>query len=453
MSLLSLETDCFQTWQFDIEYKASFIEREMLSTADDIPGANTIPENIELGEYIYCKDRDDYYYNKTSYGICIGVTQAPDNVTDIGSGHQVDLNVTKLYNGIPSGVSYVSVAAEDLSTFIQIYDKSGQADAIQCIFIYPYDGYSHESHQWFKNGVTQAGGIYVDYVESSTDSTNLSPFEFTKPSTLGNNFIPKNQKLYTFPFSFFNITNNVGLTEPFRYEDFTLVNNKIKFNISCCLTPGMSIKAIPYKYKWTTSTTIDEFNELFNDGIVSGKLPIGSWNSDVYINWLTQNSLNVPLSIIGSGMQIGAGISLSATGGGALSGGSQIASGIMGVATTLSKIYEASLTPNQARGNINCSDINYSWNSGMFSVYHLSIKNEYLQIADNFFSMYGYKTNLVKIPNLNNRSNWNYVKTINCNLLGDIPQKDMQKLKEMFNNGITLWHNPTTFLDYSQTNS
>lgn len=83
----------------------------------------------------------------------------------------------------------------------------------------------------------------------------------------------------------------------------------------------------------------------------------------------------------------------------------------------------------------------------------MSIKNEYARVIDNFFSMYGYKTNLVKLPNLSNRSKWNYVKTINANILGDIPQKDLQKIKDLFNNGITLWHNPLYFLDYSQTNS
>lgn len=32
-----ITTDVFQTWQFDITFKESFIEREMLATADDIP--------------------------------------------------------------------------------------------------------------------------------------------------------------------------------------------------------------------------------------------------------------------------------------------------------------------------------------------------------------------------------------------------------------------------------
>ena len=59
----------------------------------------------------------------------------------------------------------------------------------------------------------------------------------------------------------------------------------------------------------------------------------------------------------------------------------------------------------------------------------------------------------VKIPNVTGRTNWNYVKTIDANILGDIPQEDMQKLKDIFNSGVTFWHNPNTFLDYSQSNN
>ena len=66
--------------------------------------------------------------------------------------------------------------------------------------------------------------------------------------------------------------------------------------------------------------------------------------------------------------------------------------------------------------------------------------------------MYGYSTNTLKIPNLNNRPNWNYIKTIGINIVADIPQEDLQTIKNIFDNGVTLWHKPTTFLDYSQNN-
>lgn len=88
-----------------------------------------------------------------------------------------------------------------------------------------------------------------------------------------------------------------------------------------------------------------------------------------------------------------------------------------------------------------------------FSFYKMSIKQEYAKIIDDFFSMFGYKVNEVKIPNVTGRQNWNYVKTVDANILGDIPQEDMQKLKDIFNSGVTFWHNPNTFLDYSQSNN
>ena len=68
------------------------------------------------------------------------------------------------------------------------------------------------------------------------------------------------------------------------------------------------------------------------------------------------------------------------------------------------------------------------------------------------FQCFGYKVNSLKVPNLKNRPNWNYVKCIDVNIIGDIPQQDLQTIKNMFNTGITLWHNPNTFLDYSQNN-
>ena len=81
-----------------------------------------------------------------------------------------------------------------------------------------------------------------------------------------------------------------------------------------------------------------------------------------------------------------------------------------------------------------------------------TIKKQFAERIDKFFDMYGYLTNTVKIPNINNRPNWNYIKTIGSNIIGDIPQEDIQSLKNMFDNGITLWHNKNTFLDYSQNN-
>ena len=51
MTRISIATDVFQTWQFDLVYKASYVEREMIDVSSDVPGANLNPEGLESGEY------------------------------------------------------------------------------------------------------------------------------------------------------------------------------------------------------------------------------------------------------------------------------------------------------------------------------------------------------------------------------------------------------------------
>ena len=141
-----------------------------------------------------------------------------------------------------------------------------------------------------------------------------------------------------------------------------------------------------------------------------------------------------------------------ATGGGAVAGEGAVVSGAMSIANELGAVYQHSLQPNSAKGNVNGGDINVCDHKNGFYFYKMSIKEEYARIIDNYFSMFGYKINRVKVPNITGRSNWNYVKTINCNFDGDIPQTDLNIIKQMFNNGVTLWHNPSTIYDYSNSN-
>ena len=47
---ITFETDVWQTYQFNIVYNPCFVEREHVN--DDTIGKNTIPEGVELGEYV-----------------------------------------------------------------------------------------------------------------------------------------------------------------------------------------------------------------------------------------------------------------------------------------------------------------------------------------------------------------------------------------------------------------
>ena len=50
MTEIKIKTDVFQTWQFDFNFKKSFVEREHVS--DDTRGKHTLPESLEYGEYV-----------------------------------------------------------------------------------------------------------------------------------------------------------------------------------------------------------------------------------------------------------------------------------------------------------------------------------------------------------------------------------------------------------------
>ena len=112
----------------------------------------------------------------------------------------------------------------------------------------------------------------------------------------------------------------------------------------------------------------------------------------------------------------------------------------------------AERTPNQVNGNLN-GDFTFSINKCKFTLYKMSVRAEVAKIVDDYFTAYGYKIAEWKIPNITGRTYWNYVKLNQANITGDIPQEDMNEIKNMFLNGVTIWHDATKFLDYSQNNT
>ena len=137
---------------------------------------------------------------------------------------------------------------------------------------------------------------------------------------------------------------------------------------------------------------------------------------------------------------------------GNIMGANMIGGGIGDIFNAVQQDYQHSLIPNAVEGSINSGDVTTMIGANRLHAYRMEINNEYAKIIDNYFSMYGYKVNTVDIPNITGRVNWNYVKTIGANIIGNIPQYDLQMIKNIFDNGVTLWHNSSTFLDYSQNN-
>ena len=134
-------------------------------------------------------------------------------------------------------------------------------------------------------------------------------------------------------------------------------------------------------------------------------------------------------------------------------GTNQYVGGMYEYASAVQQQILAHEIPPQFSGNANSGDVWSSANMITFRFNYMSIRYEYARIIDLYFEMFGYKVNRVMVPNIHTRSNWNYIKTIGCNCIGNVPQDDLQEFKNLFDRGFTVWHNPSTYLDYSQNNT
>ena len=83
--------------------------------------------------------------------------------------------------------------------------------------------------------------------------------------------------------------------------------------------------------------------------------------------------------------------------------------------------------------------------------YHICPSLEEAIKLDQFFDMYGYATNAVKVPNEDSRESWNYVKIDNVIINGSMPVQDMAAIKTMYNKGVRFWHT-TDVGNYSLSN-
>ena len=422
---ITFETDCFQTWYFDIVYKRCFVEREHVS--DDTMGKHTIPEGLETGDYISTKLQPTH-------------ENLGDTCFVLATTEQWTQSYTFSNQNLPIGGFYYGFTTiQGIQDAIAYLDSQGKGDTVFAVFVSLKDFFS----SW--GTITGINGE----VSSSVSFIYSKSISVTHVNYLGNDYTPKNNKLKCFPYSFLQVSNHSGQIVNYHWENFNLLSGAgttgYNFTIKGTITPSGSLKCLPINY--------NNILNNYDDDIVIGKLPIGAYNNDVYTNWLTQNGVNIGLNIISSGMQVLAGAGMIASGGGALAGAGNIASGVMGIANTMGSIYEHALIPDSVSGNVNTGDVNFTLDLQNLEFKRMSIKNEYAKIIDDYFSMFGYKVNSVKIPNVTGRTNWNYVKTIDCNFDGNIPQTDLNVIKTMFNNGVTLWHNPSTMLDYSNSNA
>ena len=108
VTAVKIKTDPWQTWQFDLNYKTTFVEREHVS--DDTIGKHTVPEDLETGEYVVNNVHNLLDSSTSTFHggtdatllfLVMGVTQAPtgDNVS-------AGLPSARMYDGLFQGLYF-----------------------------------------------------------------------------------------------------------------------------------------------------------------------------------------------------------------------------------------------------------------------------------------------------------------------------------------------------------
>lgn len=415
--------DVWTTWYNYWTAKACFVVREHV--VDDTLGANTVPEGLETGDYIVNSHLSDSYNNTTT--LVYGTNYKADLLVDTYGND---------YTGVSSAVTYYhrdqmgGGQLGSISYDLGILAAAGHVDAVRSMFIVP---------TWILGTSASVSGE----VEGS-NSPKTFDLGISRISTV-NGYTPKNKKLLTHPFSYILLTNGSGDSAIYRQELWSLdSHNEMILRVYGVLCPGCSIRAYPVNYAGD-GLGIDY-------GLTLGKFPEINWATDQYTNWLTQNSVNLTTNTISSIASIGVGV---ATGNPIATAG-----GVVALSQNLNKINQAEFVPPQIGGSANAGDVNFTIGANRFHCYRMTIKREFAEILDRYFTEFGYKVNLVKVPNMARRTNYNYVqigsgeKLVFPNNYNNIcpPPKDVNLLNSLFEKGITIWNNHANLGDFSVTN-
>lgn len=416
---LEIETDVYQTYMFNVSFKECFVVREHI--ANDYIGANLVEENLETGEYVFPSGYN-FTGSLSDLWIVCGTTYVAFST---GQGNGID-KYGGIYQDIYSGVTYVGCSmtnANTMATLLSFINAQGKDKAVNCLFMLPRSHFDLGNRAWLNDEhlFYISGNLKTQYFEGEKNLSTLS------------GYTPKNKKLFTYPFNFLYANNQAGQEAKYRYEFF--IDNQPYFKIQGNVSPSSTTYLIPTYYKGVTYN----YSELMS----LSNYPVCNYSNDVFTNWLAQNSTGIGLSLAGGAMStVVAGATGNAIG---------VAGGLLAVANELSMIYQHSIQPPQTRGS-GAGNINASLGLQDFSLSPCCITADYAKRIDKYFDMFGYKTNMVKTPDIWNRPKWNYVKTIDCNFMGNIPQDDLTTFRNIFNNGCTFWANASEVGNYSLNN-
>lgn len=409
-SEVTFEIDDIQTWFWNAKLQECFVIREHSET--DELGDNIEPEPVECGEYVF-----ENYGANWAGDIDLNQYAVVVAIVDVEAG-AVDGN---RYDGVYGGATLWGYDASDigginakLSAYIQ------SPDSIIAMYMVP-------------KGAFPDGYIFGTKLPEQASGTEIVVTGQTPTDLDG--YIPKNNKLFTYPYSYYHVDTPTGSSIATRYEFF--LQNIPRFYIHASITQPVEVTCRPSGYKTNLS-------QLYTEQLTLNNYPMCSWNYDAYKVWVAQETVPNIMQAVGSA----AGTVLSA----ATSSNPEItvAAGVISYVTDyLTTEYKASIAADTISGSFGHGNAAVANHTLTFHSGNASITASRAKVIDEFFTMFGYATNRVKKPNIDTRPHFNYVKTAGCLLSGNIPAEAERHIENIFDKGITFWKNPNEVGKYS----
>lgn len=411
-SEIEYEIDVMQTWFFDYTLGQCFIDREHSST--DTAGDNLVPENLELGDYV--ADNFDGTGELGAKSIVVAATFNGEYQNIGGS----------IYSGIYSGLYYNvfpnnGSGAQACTEFIQ--GAGAKADGIVAVFLMPT-------------------AMVTELLESAKEYTINKDKKLSLLRADGS--AVKNKKLLTYPYNFLYVTNLQGNYAEYHYELFS--TSDCQFTLTGDMSINPSVVLAPNSYKGVYGIA------NYDEKLVLSGFPQLSFNTDSFKAWLAQNGSSLAINALSTSAGLVSATASAAMAGSSVAGNATVANAALGAANLVSQVYQHSVMPHQAKGGSGSQTL-AAIGVLDFAFMHKHIQPQFASIVDDYFTMYGYATHRVKVPNRNVRPHWTYTKTVGCVIEGSVPCDDIRKICGIYNNGITFWKNGNEIGNYSLNNS
>lgn len=487
------EIDVIQTWMFDITFKPSYVLREHCQQLDtnNLPVINTIDEGINYGTEYEVVHMEHYVpYNDVLFLVVASKS------TMHGTNASTTNNIVSTSNGVYQPLSYYvhPFVASGLLPTIEINGASVNVGSINDFFNYIYS-MDKSVNDIASIYITESIGVSLDpngtgtlnfpqvfeqvTITDSNDNTksvdtiylsgDLSSYDTEYHNVCSNLYdyfrTTSESKLHMYPYSMLVIDDFRGNRTQIKPE---YISTRGSLDLVVHGSMGVS-KKVSYAIENYLNSNLSGVNkdiEAYEKSVIQNKqddVPIISDYLSAYLQG-NRNSLNNQrhqimfngimdnvssaiggVASVASLNPIGA---VSAVSGMVKGAGNELLQ-LQGINAKLKDINNMPPQMSQMGDNV---EFDYGYDYKGVYILWLQITPEYQKYLEDYFNAFGYKRNEIKIPNFHTRQYWNFVQTSSCVITGNFNTEDLNEIKSVFNNGITLWHTNDVG-NYSLTNA